>query len=106
MSDKVHPIKPSEITPKKGKFFPNAVLESFNELITKMWNGKSATIKQEDVVKLMVQKGLASSEIFNKGWLDVEDMYERAGWSVEYDKPSYKESYPATFTFKQKSKNG
>jgi hypothetical protein len=43
--------------------------------------------------------GWPSHLIFEKGLLDVETVYERAGWKVTYDKPAYNETYPATFRF-------
>lgn len=43
-------------------------------------------------------------EIFDNGWLDIETVYEDSGWSVEYDKPGYNESYEASWTFKPKRK--
>ena len=36
------------------------------------------------------------------GWLDVEGIYRKAGWDVEYDSPGYCEDYPATFKFRKK----
>jgi len=102
VSDKVRPIKPRDIAAEKKKTFPNAVLNSFNELIAQKYNGTSATIKQDDVVALMIRKGLDREEIFEKGWLDVEDIYRSAGWVVEYDKPVYNETYTAFFVFKRK----
>lgn len=102
MSNKVHPIKPGDLGAEKQKLFPDAVLESFNELITQKWSGGSANIRQDDVIVLMVKKGLQQKEIYANGWLDVEDIYRAAGWSVIYDKPAYNESYSATFTFAKK----
>lgn len=101
MEKKIRPIKPEEIILKKQKNFPDEVITSFNELIAQKWNGKWATISQEEVMVLMVEKGLERNEIFDKGWLDIEDIYRSAGWNVEYDKPGYNESYPATFTFRK-----
>ena len=47
----------------------------------------------------VVAKALKRKEIYDKNWLDVEDVYESAGWKVEYDKPGYNENYEPTFTF-------
>jgi len=96
------PIKPKEIPDAKVESFPDAVWESFNELITQRFVGNSATIKQGDVVELMVKKGLNREEIYSKGWLNVESAYQAAGWSVEYDKPGFNETYSATFTFRKR----
>ncbi len=104
MANNAHPIKPSEVVAKKEKSFPDAVFEAFNELITKKWDGSSATVRQDEVVDLMVKKGLEREEIFDNGWLNVEDIYRSAGWVVRYDKPGYDEDYSAYFTFESKEK--
>jgi hypothetical protein len=105
MAKKVAPIRPSEVASEKKRTFPSAVLASFNELITQEFVSNSANIKQDDVVELMVKKGLDRKEIYDKGWLDVEDVYRAAGWHVKYDKPAYNETYPASFTFTRRSKH-
>lgn len=102
MNAKVKAIKPSEIAGRKAKSMPPAVLESFNELIAENFSGGSATVVQKDVVKRMVSKGLKSADIYENGWLDVEGIFEKNGWSVHYDKPGYCESYDAFFEFESK----
>jgi hypothetical protein len=103
MSKKGEPIKPSEVAEKKGKNIPKEVSDVFNELIVKEYNGSSATIRQDEVVKLLVKKGLKESEILKNRLLDVEDVYRKAGWKVEYDKPGFNEDYDATFKFTKNS---
>jgi hypothetical protein len=95
----VKPISPSEISEKKVLSFPDAVLESFNELIVQNYSHGQATFYQDEVVKLMVSKGLKRGEIFDKHYLDVEQIYEAEGWKVVFDNPGYNESYAANFTF-------
>lgn len=102
MAKKVKPIKPGEVAAKKQKDFPDAVFEAFNELIAENFGGGSARFTQEKAEKLMVAKGLGRSDIYKKGWMDIEDVYEKAGWKVDYDRPGYNESYAATFTFSAK----
>ncbi len=99
---KVRPIKPREVAAQKKQSFPDAALESFNELIVEKYDGDSAKIEQKEVVARMVRKGLKRNAIFDNCWLDVEEMYESAGWKVDYDKPGYNESYEASFTFERK----
>lgn len=103
------PNSPKAISPKnigkvKKRAFPSAVVETFNELIARNFTNGSAKVLQEDAVKLMVEKGLDRSEIFVKGWLNVEEIYEAEGWLVEYDKPVYYggENFKAYFTFTEK----
>ncbi len=96
----VKPISPDEVVQKKKTSFPDFVLEAFNELITKNFRGKSAIIKQNDVVNLIVSKGAIDIDaVFAAHYLDVEDVYRDAGWKVSYDKPAYCEDYEPTFTF-------
>ena len=102
MANKVRPIKPEEVVKAKKTNFPDAVFEAFNEMITENYAGRVATFKQDDVVKLMVQKGLGRNDIFKKGWLDIEDVYDKAGWEVDYDRPGWNETYDTTFTFRDR----
>lgn len=97
-NEKARPIKPEEVTGERLKNFPNEAIEAFNELIAR-GGGNYVVIGQEEVIALMVKKGLDRNAIFQNHWLDVEDMYRKAGWKVEYDKPGFNESYEATFTF-------
>jgi hypothetical protein len=100
----IKPISPQDVVEKKLESLPNVVIEAFNELIAKNFDGYSATIKQDEVIALIQSKNEALSRqaIFDNHWLDVEDIYRKIGWSVMYDKPGYSESYSAFFVFKKK----
>lgn len=104
MADKMRPITPDEIEHVRKAILPDAVFESFNELIAQNWDGNSATIKQKDVVALMAAKGLDRLEIYDKHWLDIEGIYRLMGWKVTYDKPGFTESYDAMFIFRSLKK--
>ncbi len=93
------PIRPEEITDGKKLQMPDAVLESFNELIARNFSEGRATVKQNAVVGLIVSRGYARQDVFDQHWLDVEEIYREAGWEVKYDKPGYNESYDAYFEF-------
>ena len=100
----VKPITPGEVTQKKAESLPPEVLEAFNELIAENWDGRESTFKLSEAVarirkKVTVPKGESPGD---KGWLDIEDIYRKAGWKVEYDQPAYNETYPATYTFSKK----
>lgn len=95
----MEPIKPEEVNELKKKLIPEVVIETVNELIAKNYRGKSAFIKQKDIVSALLEKGLTSVEVYDNNYLDFEDIYRAAGWKVEYDKPAYNESYDASFTF-------
>jgi|SRR3989338_165418 len=100
----VKPIRPNEVGKLRENGIPDAAFEAFNELITKNFTGSSAIIKTKDVVKLMIEKGLNQNDIYDNGWLDVENVYRAAGWNVVYDKPGYNEAYDAYFEFKRRSR--
>lgn len=93
------PITPSDVAKRKTVTMPDAAIEAFNELIEENATRGRATFEQDAVVERMVAKGLKRVEIFERGWLHVEDVFGRAGWRVEYDKPGWDETYPARFTF-------
>ena len=107
MLEKTRPITPGQARSVKKTSIPNKVIASFNELIGQTWNGDEAKFKQDDVVSLIIKKmkGISHEKIFKNGWLDVEEIYRQAGWKVEYDKPGFNETYPATFTFRPKRRD-
>jgi hypothetical protein len=102
MPKQVLPIKPKDIARQKSKNIPSAVIEAFNELIAKDFDGESARVLQAEAVKQIVGKGIKKGDIFANGWLDVEEIFEKKGWVVEYDKPAYCESYEPVFIFTAK----
>ena len=110
MGEKVKPLSPDEVLGKKQVSIPDEMLEAVNELIVKKWHGNEATFRQDDLVALYLAKigendiQKSRDKLYENHWLDFEDIYRKAGWSVDYDKPAYNESYPATFTFKKKKK--
>lgn len=102
---KVKPITPNEVLNVRQESIPDAVIEAFNELITENWSSqfRGAVVLQDDAVKRIVKKLKIKREaVFDNGYLDVEPIFENAGWVVEFDKPGYNESYEANFTFSRK----
>ncbi len=90
------PITPSEVA--SGTHIPDEVIAAFNELIAE----GSGNVKQGAVVTRIMAKmpDVTRSQIFERGWLDIEGAFRKAGWKVEYDKPGYCESYEAYWTFR------
>lgn len=107
----VRPIRPTDVPKFRREIAPPEVIEAFNELIVE----GDGHVKQNDVVERILQKmnariagkGLppfTRNEIFDRGWLNVEYIYRKAGWNVEYDKPAYNETYGAFFVFSRSSR--
>jgi len=98
------PIRPDEVVHLKEASIPPEVFDAFNELIALKFDGKSAYISQKAVIAKILSKfegnvTVSRTTIFDKHWLDVEDVYCKAGWTVKYDKPGWNETYEANFTF-------
>jgi hypothetical protein len=96
------PIKPEDVDKLKQETIPEAVFEAFNLLIAVNINGGRATVLQGEVIARIMElmpEGTKKGDIYAKGWLNVEPIYRKAGWIVRYDKPSYNETYEASFEF-------
>lgn len=93
-----NPIRPDEV--KAAKTIPHQVIETFNALITENFHHGCATVLQKEVVSRLVDAGLDKKEIFKRGWLDVEALFEDHGWKVNHDNPGYNETYDAVFEFR------
>lgn len=97
------PITPDEVAAQKSKLIPDYVIKCFNDLIVKNWNGYSSTILQKHIVVEISDAGKVTRQfIQDQKYLDVEPIFEEAGWNVAYDKPGYCEVYEAKFIFTKK----
>lgn len=95
------PITPNTATEFKKKQMPEGVIDAFNELIAKRWNGSTSKVMQNEVIDLIIEKVPKATrrKIFDNHWLDVEDIFRQEGWKVSYDKPGYCETYEASYEF-------
>ena len=98
----VKALSPGEVLKARKVMIPDIVFEIFNELITEKFNGSYAYVGQDAVIDRIVKAGHSRDTIFEKHWLDIEDIYREQGWNVSYDKPGYCESYEPTFEFSKK----
>lgn len=92
----VRPIKPSEVV----KVVPSFMIEIFNELIQENWDGNSSTFKLDQAMQKLKSKDPGVANVaYDKRYFDVESIYRKEGWKVEFDKPGYNEDYDAFFVF-------
>lgn len=97
------PISSDQAEKDASDAFPDEVIECFNQLIVGNLRNGQAVILQKVAARLIAQRmHIPEHEVYQRGYLDVEDMFRAAGWSVEYDKPGYCETYEAFFKFKRK----
>ena len=97
------PLTPKTVVDYKAKTMPDKVMECWNDMIALKYisPNESFIINQDEIVKaLMVATGEPRYRIFEKGWLDTEEIYRAAGWCVRYEKPAYNESGTPFFVFK------
>jgi hypothetical protein len=100
MSKKTGPIKPKDVLFEKSESIPSEVFEVFNDLIKDHWDGSLAVVRQTKAVERIAKAlDISTDEVFDRGYLDVEHAYRKAGWKVKYDKPGYCETYEAYFRF-------
>jgi hypothetical protein len=99
----VRPITPDEAEANRKMTIPPEVIEVFNQLIVAHLSAGRATILQDEAVARICEEcSVDRTFVYNSHWLDIESIFEEAGWSVVYDRPAYCETYPATFTFTRK----
>lgn len=100
----INPIAPEEVQVNATK--PDEVIEIFNDLIKQNWNGENSKVLQTDAVDMIANKlNISRDAVFKAKHLDIEYIYERAGWVVEYDKPGFNENpYPPFFIFSKPNK--
>ena len=95
-----NPITPDEAAAHKAAVLPEGVIEEFNDLIALAFDGRTATVMQDDVAEAVAGRlGISVNEVFDRHLLDVEPVYRAAGWEVQYDKPGFNESYRPYFKF-------
>lgn len=86
----IGPISPQEASLVALDSTPDFVFSTFNDLITKNLRNGQAIVYQDDVIESLMQylpEGESRSDMFTRGWLEVESSYRKAGWNVSYDKP-------------------
>lgn len=95
------PISPNEVVLSRP--IPDDVIECFNDLISKNWNGSSSTIMQSDIAMYIAGAlNIPVSSVYKQHYLDVEPLFRLHGWDVEHDNPGYNETYAASFRFTPK----
>ena len=102
METSVTPIRPDEVSDKHQSTIPSLVVQTINGLLVKNFRGGSVRLFQNDILDQLTKEGMNRKEIFDNGWLDIENLYRSYGWRVTYDKPGHNESYKANFIFSKK----
>ena len=105
MNKQVLPITPEQAEEQQLNSIPDFVIEAVNGLIVKKYRreAKCAVLRQDEIIEAIQNVEFVERDVIIKNrWLDFEDLYRQAGWSVDYDTPGYNESYTPVFTFTKK----
>ena len=106
----VKAVSPDEVISLKKEQFPDEVIDAFNILIAKNFDGEKSVVYQDDAVEYIMaefkknNKRMTRDKLFDNNWLDVEGIYQSQGWKVKFDQPAYCETYKAYFVFTKKSR--
>ena len=98
--ESIQPVSPEGLNQLKREMMPPEVFEVFNRLLGEKAINGYASLYQAEVVEGLIESGLERNDIFRKGWLNIESLYEENGWEVSYSKPGYNESGYPLFTFR------
>ena len=96
------PITPAEAQKKRFSNLPAFVIEAWNDMISQNMRGNRSDFLQDDIIERIISGAMSKitrSDVFHRGWLDVEPMYREAGWKVVYDKRTYNETHKSRFSF-------
>ncbi len=97
------PFSPKDAEKSKAHGFPPQIIEAFNELLSeKVSNGYAEINQNEAIERIQKKMDISREDIFAHNYLDVEPLYRKNGWKVEFDKPGYDENYIAYFKFTKK----
>jgi len=95
-------ISPSEISEIPAR--PYFIMEAINNCIKRDYSILGFNITQEELIKEMLKlspNGVKRIDLFQKGWLDIENLVRDAGWDIIYIKPD-NEEYDSFFKFSHK----
>lgn len=85
---------------------PEQVFDAFNAFLSdRAGDAPSGIMVKQDEVLALLAKAWPQTKrhvYFEKGWLDVEAAYRKAGWRVTFDKPGYNESGGAFWVFRSR----
>lgn len=94
------PITPAQALRQAEKSFPKKVIKAFDFMIQKNLRGSRSVVNFSDIAnKIASDLGISRAAVFDNGYLDVEDIYRRAGWTVTVNKAAYNENFPSHFVF-------
>lgn len=100
--EEVKPLTPEEVASQKEHQIHPQIIASINELLVTHYIPGTITIKQQEILDLFLgrtSEDWTLNRVFKEKQLNIESVYKKYGWKVEYDKPGFNESGEAFFKF-------
>lgn len=101
----IKPIQPHKVKDVQLALIPDEVIDVFNTLIIENYDKstKSADVSQNEAIeRISVLLGISRCKVFDNKWMDIEDVFRKAGWKVTYVRPAYYERGSAYYIFNEK----
>lgn len=100
------PITPDTLV----KTVPHEIIGATNSLIQERWDGEQSRFTLEELRARVAELHPTDDPHRDKNWFesksyDVEPLFRTYGWSAEFDKSGYNESYDSYFIFKRGDKS-
>ena len=79
----VQVIGPEEMLSHWQKALPDAVVETFNEELARLFDGKSASLREKDLLAILKKKHPQIGDVQERGWLrQASELYKERGWKM------------------------
>jgi hypothetical protein len=98
-------LSPKEVKEGAMQSIPTEVVSVVNSLLKKHWqDGEPIRLKQSLITTgiLELKPEATRNDVYDKGWLNFEPLFEASGWSVFYDKIGFNEQGESAFVFTPK----
>ena len=76
-------IGPDEMLLRWQQALPDAVIETFNEELVRLFNGTNASLREKTLLSLLDKKGVSNRNVQEQRWLkQASELYKERGWKV------------------------
>ena len=96
----VQVIGPDEMVSRWQQALPDIVVEMFNDELAKQFNGKTASVREKNLIASIAAKGLDARTVSEQRWIrQTAELYKARGWKVSERDCGGDYSYDIYFNF-------
>lgn len=94
------PLDPKCLVKTKAFEIPSIIISITNKLIDENWDGHQSKVWQSELLsRIQHMTGIDREDILRNSWLNLESVYRRVGYDVNYIAPAWGEKGDAYFEF-------